>query len=144
MLESATNRSLTRIARRRNPTTLPATASVQDACRLMRDNRIGAILVTDAEGRLAGLFTGRDAVCRVLAEAKSPITTPLSAVMTPNPDTLGPKSTAIEALRMMSDGGYRHMPLVENGRILGIVSHGDFSGLERARLDEETGFWEIM
>jgi hypothetical protein len=45
---------------------------------------------------------------------------------------------------MMQDGGYRHMPIVENNRILGIVSFADFSGLERARLDEETGFWEIL
>jgi predicted transcriptional regulator len=54
------------------------------------------------------------------------------------------KHRAIDALRMMRDGGYRHVPIVERGTIVGIVSHGDFHGLERARLDEETGFWEIL
>jgi predicted transcriptional regulator len=45
---------------------------------------------------------------------------------------------------MMQDGGYRHMPVVEAGKVVGIVSLGDFNGLERARLDEETGFWELL
>jgi CBS domain-containing protein len=110
----------------------------------MRDRRVGAILVTGDDGQLAGLFTGRDAVCRVAAEAIDPKTTALGAVMTVRPDTIGPEAHAVDALRMMQDGGYRHMPIVDGKRIVGIVSHGDFSGLERARLDEETGFWEIL
>ena len=139
-----TNRKLEEIVRRPNPVTLPVNATVQQACRLMRDNRIGAIVVTEEDGRLAGLFTGRDAVGRVVAEALDPATTKLAAVMTIRPDTLKPGARAIEALRMMQDGGYRHLPLVDNDRIVGIVSHGDFCGLERARLDEETGYWEIL
>jgi CBS domain-containing protein len=139
-----TNRKLAEIIRRPNPITLPADATVQKACQLMRDNRIGAILVTAEDGHLAGLFTGRDAVGRVLAEALDPAQTLLGAVMTANPDTLKPDAHAIDALRMMQDGGYRHLPLVHGGQIVGIVSRGDFSGLESARLDEETGFWEIL
>jgi CBS domain-containing protein len=53
-----------------------------------------------------------------------------------------PGRTAIDALRMMRDGGYRHLPVVEGPKIVGIVSHGDFRGLEQARMDEETGLWE--
>ncbi|HBK07329.1 MAG TPA: signal transduction protein [Acetobacteraceae bacterium] len=139
-----TNRKLAEIIRRPNPVTLPMSATVQEACRLMRDHRIGAILVTEEDGRLVGLFTGRDAVGRVLAEALDPATTTLGAVMTVQPDTLKPTATAIDALRMMQDGGYRHLPLMNGAQIVGIVSHGDFCGLERARLDEETGFWEIL
>jgi CBS domain-containing protein len=139
-----TNRKLAEILRRPNPVTLSVDATVQQACRLMRDSRVGAIIVVEDDGRLAGLFTGRDAVTRVLAEALDPATTKLSAVMTVGPDTLKPEARAIEALRMMQDGGYRHLPLVDEGRIVGIVSRGDFSGLERARLDEETGYWEIL
>lgn len=139
-----TNRRMGDMVRRQNPGMLPQTASVQEACRMMRDRRIGATLVTDEAGRLVGLFTGRDAVARVLAEAIDPVTTPLRLVMTPRPETIGPAATPIEALRLMQDGGYRHLPIVEGGRIVGIVSMGDFSGLERARLDEETGFWEIL
>ena len=138
------NRKIGEIIRRQNPVTLPGTATVQEACRMMRDRRVGAILVTESGGRLAGLFTGRDAVGRVVAEALDPATTTLAAVMTVQPDTLKPNAHAIDALRMMQDGGYRHMPIVDETKIVGIVSHGDFTGLERARLDEETGFWEIL
>jgi CBS domain-containing protein len=138
------NRRLGEIVRRQNPATLPMTATVQEACRTMRDRRIGAILVTDTDGRLAGLFTGRDAVGRVVADALDPRTTKLAAVMTEKPDTIGPDAHAIDALRLMQDAGFRHLPIVGGGRIVGIVSHGDFSGLEQARLDEETGFWEIL
>jgi CBS domain-containing protein len=139
-----TSRSMAEIVRRQDPTVLPDTASVRDACCLMRDRAIGAILVTDSDGRLAGLFTGRDAVGRVVAEARDAAATPLRDVMTPGPDTIGPQAQAIHALRMMQDGGYRHVPIVEGGSIVGIVSFGDFNGVERARLDEETGFWEIL
>lgn len=139
-----TNRSMAEIVRRQHPAMLPDTATVQEACRMMRDRRIGAMLVTDRDGHLAGLFTGRDAVVRVLAEARDPTTTALRAVMTKRPDTLGPQHHAIDALRMMQDGGYRHMPITDGTRIVGIVSLGDFEGMERARLDEETGYWEIL
>lgn len=138
------NRKLGEIIRRRNPVTLPENATVQQACRLMRDKRVGAVLVTESGGRLSGIFTGRDAVGRVVAEALDPKATNLGFVMTVQPDTLKPNATAIDALRMMQDGGYRHMPIVHGDTVAGIVSHGDFTGLERARLDEETGFWEIM
>jgi CBS domain-containing protein len=60
------NRELREIIRRRNPVTLPVSGSVQQACKKMRDRRIGAVLVTESDGRLAGLFTGRDAVSRVI------------------------------------------------------------------------------
>ena len=139
-----TNRSMADIVRRQNPVTLPVTATVQEGCRLMRARRVGAILITGSDGHLAGLFTGRDAVNRVVAEALDPKATPLGAVMTTQPDTIGPDAHAIDALRMMQDGGYRHIPIVDGRRIVGIVSRGDFSGLERARLDEETRFWEIL
>ncbi|HEY0422494.1 MAG TPA: CBS domain-containing protein [Rhodopila sp.] len=138
------NRELREIIRRTNPVTLPLNATVQQACKLMRDRRVGAILVTENDGRLAGLFTGRDAVGRVVAEALNPATTTLGSVMTVQPDILKPNARAIDALRMMQDGGYRHLPILDGTKIVGIVSHGDFTGLERARLDDETGFWEML
>jgi CBS domain-containing protein len=138
------NRSLFEIIRRQHPTTLPVDATVQEACRVMRDRKIGAILVTESDGQLAGLFTGRDAVGRVVAEALDPTKTPIGSVMTTAPDTIGPRAHAIDALRMMQDGGYRHLPILDGTRIVGIISRGDFSGVERARLDEETGYWEIL
>lgn len=138
-----TNRRMDEIVKDQRPVTLPATAVVQDACRRMRDRRVGAVLVTDIDGRkLVGIFTGRDAVARVLADGRDPERTTLAEVMTPAPACMEPGGTAIEALRLMQDGGFRHVPVVDTGKVVGIVSHGDFRGLERARLDEETGLFE--
>ena len=140
-----TNRPMQEIIEhRRNPVTMRPEATVQEACHEMRSNRIGAVLVTDQEGRLLGIFTGRDAICRMLAECRDSARTNLAEVMTRQPETIGPKVTAIEALRLMRDGGFRHLPVVEGERLLGIVSRGDFQGLEKARLDEETGLWERL
>ena len=87
------NRQLADIIKRQNPVILPVSATVQQACKQMRDRRVGAIVVTESDGRLAGLFTGRDAVARVLAEALDPAKTTLGSVMTVQPDTLKPKPT---------------------------------------------------
>ena len=125
-----------------NPIALPATATVQEACRLMRDAHCGAVLVCDEARQLLGIFTGRDAVCRVLSEGKNAADTPLAAVMTCDPVTMAPEHLAIDALRLMQDGGFRHLPIVAEGKAVGIAAHGDFRGLERARLEEETGLWE--
>jgi CBS domain-containing protein len=108
----------------------------------MRERRVGAVLVTGGDERLIGIFTGRDAVHRVLAEGMSAGDTTLADVMTRDPDAMPPGKTAIEVLRLMEDGRYRHMPIVDNGKVVGIVSRYDFSGLELDRLDEETGLWE--
>jgi len=107
----------------------------------MRDRKVGAVIVGEAE-RLLGIFTGRDAVCRVLATGCNPAATKLADVMTGNPDTLSAGRPAIDALRLMQDGGYRHVPVVENGKVLGMVSKGDFKGPESDRLEEETVLWE--
>src|SRR6516164_3906485 len=135
-------RKMSDIVRNQDPVTLPPSATVTEACQRMRDRRVGAVLVTDGDRRLVGIFTGRDAVHRVLAAGKSAARTELSAVMTRNPTTMPPGKTAIEALRLMEDGRYRHVPIVDQGRVVGIVSRFDFSGLELDRLDEETGLWE--
>jgi CBS domain-containing protein len=137
-----TDRHMSDIVRNQDPLTLPPGATVKYACQCMRDHRVGAVLVMEVNRRLVGIFTGRDAVCRVLAEGKSAARTKLEEVMTRAPDTMPPGRSAIEALRLMQDGGYRHVPIVDNGKVVGVVSRGDFRGLERARLDEETGLWE--
>ena len=135
------NRRMSEILRNQQPITLLSTETVQEACKVMYKRRIGAVLVTDARGKLIGIFTGRDAV-RVLAAGKDGKTTYLRSVMTREPQTMPPGRTAIEALRMMRDGGFRHVPVVDEDILIGVVSHGDFRGLEHDRLDVETGLWE--
>ena len=136
-----TNRKLALIVKDQNPLVMAASQTVQQACRRMWERRVGAVLVTGENQRLAGIFTGRDAV-RTLAECKNSGETTLAEAMTPDPDTIAPERTAIDALRAMSDCGYRHLPIVADGKILGIVSRGDFQGLELDRLEDETHLWE--
>lgn len=126
---------------RREPVTLPGSATVQEACAAMHRQRIGAIMVVDAAGGLEGIFTGRDAV-RMLAQGHAHVHAPLSRAMTRDPVSMAPHNTAIHALRLMQDGGFRHVPVCEAGKVVGIVSQGDFRAEEHARLDEETGIWE--
>jgi len=134
-------RQISEIVRHQNPVTLPPNSNVQKACACMRDSRVGAILITENDA-LVGIFTARDTVGRVVAPGLDPANTPLSEVMTKNPDTMPSGRPVIEALRMMQDGGYRHVPVVEDGKVLGVVSKGDFSGREHDRLEEETILWE--
>lgn len=136
-----TNRQMGEIVRNQKPLMLPPDTPVRVACERMHDRRVGAVLVTDMKGRLIGIFTGRDAV-RCLACSGDPAGSRLDDVMTPNPETMPPGCTAIEALRLMHDGGFRHVPVVDNEVVVGVVSRGDFRGLEQDRLDEETGIWQ--
>jgi CBS domain-containing protein len=122
---------------------LPATASVYEAACAMRDWCVGAVLVTEA-GRLAGIFTKRDMIDRVVASQREPKATPLAEVMTENPSTVSPGARALEALRLMEDGGYRHLPVVAGSRLVGIVSRRDFFGSEKARLETESKLWERL
>jgi len=135
-------RRMSDIVRNQHPLTLRSSATVKFACECMRKHKVGAVLVTDEENHLLGIFTGRDAVGRVLAEGKDAKKTKLAEVMTPTPHSVPPERSAIDALRMMHDMGCRHIPIVEGGKVIGIVSKADFRGLEVDRLDEETGLWQ--
>jgi CBS domain-containing protein len=130
------------IVRNQNPVTLPPEATVQEACRRMRERYVGAVLVIESDRRLVGIFTGRDAVHRVLAEGKDAAQTRLAEVMTRDPKTMPPGKAAIAALRLMEDARIRHVPIVADDKLVGIVSRFDFNGLELDRLDGETGLWE--
>ena len=135
-------RTMSDIVRDQSPLMLPPDATVMQAARHMRDRRVGAVLVTEGDCELVGIFSGRDALSRVMAEGKDPAATTLGQVMTYNPDTMTPSHSAIEALRLMQDARCRHLPIVHEGKVVGIVSRGDFHGIEQDRLDGETGLWE--
>ena len=138
-----TNRQLAEILEDQTLLALGKHAPVQEACRCMWEYRKGSVLVIDQDGQLIGIFTGRDAV-RILAEGRSADATPLAQAMTRNPVTVAPTARAIDALREMSDRGIRHLPVVENERILGVVSRGDFKGIEIDRLDEDDHLTECL
>lgn len=138
-----TNRKLADIVKDQTPLVLAERETVQKACRCMWERRVGSVLVVDGQQCLTGIFTGRDAV-RALAEGKDGALTLLAHAMTPDPVTIAPHCRAIDALREMSDRGFRHLPVVESGRIWGVVSRGDFKGMEMDRLDEDDHLWECV
>jgi CBS domain-containing protein len=124
-----TNRELAYIVKDQKPLVLAGDESVRQACRCMWERRSGSVLVVDRRQHLSGIFTGRDAV-RLLAKAKDAGGAKLAKAMTRNPVTVAPKSRAIDALRAMSEGGFRHVPVTEDGNIKGVVSRGDLKGME--------------
>ena len=119
---------------------LPGTASVREASFLMARERVGAVLVTGGDGRLDGIFTERDALNRLLAKHLDVDKTALSEVMTSGPTTVSPDSLAIDALRLMRDGGFRHLPVAVEDDLVGVVSLRDFVGAELAAVEDEYEF----
>ena len=95
--------------------------SVRDAAKLMAKAKVSAVLVLENE-RLVGIFTERDAVSRVIAKDRDVKTTRLADVMTASPKTIAPDKTFGYALLLMHVNGFRHVPVVDNDRVVGIVS----------------------
>jgi len=99
----------------------PPGTIVSEAARLMAKKNVGAVMVVE-DRRLVGIFTERDAVFRVIAQGRDPQMTRLAEVMTAGPRTVGPNETFGSALLTMHENGFRHMPVIENGEPIGIVS----------------------
>jgi CBS domain-containing protein len=95
--------------------------SVAKAARMMKKSKVGAVLIVD-KGRLVGIFTERDAVYRVMALGLEPEETLLGKVMTRDPKTVEPNETFGYALLLMHENGFRHVPVVRDGRPIGVVS----------------------
>jgi CBS domain-containing protein len=103
------------------PLQVQPSQSVADAVTRMRQEGVGCVLVCDA-GRLVGIFSERDLMRRVLAAGK-PLSVPIAEVMTPDPVAVQPKEAIGSAVKRMEEGGYRHLPVVdEKGRPLGVLS----------------------
>lgn len=122
-------RTIQSVIRRRGIVRLGSQATVREACRLMARHGIGAVLVMDSE-RIAGIFTERDALKQVLAEGRDPERTSVAEVMTHDVVTVGPDTWSLDALRLMSQVGIRHLPVVDHDRVIGIISLRDFVGAE--------------
>lgn len=136
-------RTMGEMVRNQTPLMLGPDASVSEACAAMHKRRVGAVLVVEDDDRLAGIFTGRDAV-RCLADGCDAKQTRLREVMTSGCVTLSPDHQAMDALRLLGDCGFRHLPVCRDGRVVGVVSRYDFRAEEQGRMDEESGFFEVM
>ena len=129
------------------PVTANAEITVKAAARLMKEHGIGALLVI-RESKLAGIFTERDALFRVIAEGRDPAKTRVAEVMTANPRTISPDRPFGHALHLMYEGGFRHVPVVDDGRPVGVVSSRDALGPDLqqfiADLDQRIHIGEIL
>ncbi len=111
--------------------------TVRSACQLMAEKRIGALLVTEGE-QICGIFTERDALNKVLAGSLNPDSVSLSQVMVANPQTIRADKPLAFALLMMADGGFRHVPVVdERGVPVGMVSARDALGQDMVDLEHD-------
>lgn len=115
------DRPVRSVIRRRNILKAPPETTVRRAATLMAKRNVGAVMVIE-DGQLAGIFTERDVVFRVVARGLDPAATRLADVMTRKPRTIGPNTTFGRAILLMHDHGFRHLPVVENGVPIGIVS----------------------
>jgi CBS domain-containing protein len=100
-------------------------ATVQEAATLMAARRVGAIPVLGFGGRLAGIFTERDLLNRVVAQDLRPTSVRLAQVMTPDPITIGVGASLVESLAIMLEHRFRHLPLLEGEQVVGILSCRD-------------------
>ena len=101
-------------------------SSVAESVRTMTAKRIGALIVMEGE-QLIGIFTERDALNRVLAAGLDPVSTKISAVMTKDPFCISPGITVAEAMELVTTRRFRHLPIVEDGKVLAVISSGDLT-----------------
>jgi CBS domain-containing protein len=122
-------RTIRSIIEDQEPLTAPAHTTIAEAARLMKQRRVGALMVVE-EGKLVGIFTERDALFKVNAAGLDAERTQVAEVMTPNPRTIHPDKPFMDALHLMHESSFRHIPVVENGRPIGMVSARDAFGTE--------------
>lgn len=120
----------------REPVSLPPSASVAEAARLMADHRIAALLVGE-NGSMTGIFTERDVTVRVVAAGLDPAATPLSRVMTVDPVFLAPDDSVAEALALMRRNGFRHLPVLDAGKPVAMVSVRDLYAAVQDQLETD-------
>lgn len=127
--QQAMNRSLRSLVTREAVTCTPDT-TIDDVLRMMRDRKIGSMLVVDADGKLKGILTRHDVLDRV-ALAQCTLTHPVSQIMTPDPLTLPADASAYEAAVLIAHRGIRHIPVCDNGRVIGVLTERDLFALQR-------------
>jgi CBS domain-containing protein len=117
-----------------NPATVPLDASAGDAIRLMLEQRVGGVVVVDSERVVAGVFTERDVLKKLALGGRDPAAVPIREVMTTPVEMATEETSYAEALSVMLERHYRHLPIVDGqGRLLGILSIRD---LLQSRIDD--------
>jgi CBS domain-containing protein len=115
------SQSIKHVMEERKLLTAPPETTVSEAAILMAERNVGAVMVVKDE-RLVGVFTERDALFRVIARGRDAQTTRLTDVMTTAPKTVDPNRSFGYALLVMHENGFRHLPVIENDKLIGVVS----------------------
>ena len=122
---------------------LPPDEPVRTAARLMNEQHVSSVLVMKGQ-KLLGIVTVRDVARRVVGEGRDPDTTTVADVMTVAPNCCEAQESPQYALRLMQDGGFRHLPILDNGRVVGVIVRSDFNPEEETYLQFERSLWENM
>jgi len=110
--------------------------TARHAAEVMKQNKIAAVMVTE-NNKLIGIITERDITCRIVAAGVDPNSAAARDIMTANPDTLHPDDSASQAIKMMSERSYRHLPVTDGDSIVGMVSVRDLYAIYNMELKEE-------
>jgi CBS domain-containing protein len=110
----------------RNVFSVASKVTVSEAVAEMNRHRVGSVLILD-EGRLVGIFTERDVLRRVVGAGVDPTRTLVADVMTQGPITIGPDTSIEETMRIFTEKRCRHLPVLEEGRLVGTISIGDIT-----------------
>lgn len=110
--------------------------TARHTAQIMKQNKIAAVMVTEND-RLVGIITERDITSRVVAAGVDPDTSTAKDIMTANPDTLHPEDTAAQAIKMMKERNYRHLPVTDGDDIVGMVSVRDLYAIYNLELEED-------
>lgn len=109
----------------RSVVTVEPNRTLAEVAALLSERRIGAVLVTGVEGKVAGIISERDIVRAVAREGAAALETPVASSMTRDVVTCNPGTLITQVMAMMTEGKFRHVPVIENDRLAGIVSIGD-------------------
>ncbi|MGR3484723.1 MAG: CBS domain-containing protein [Paracoccaceae bacterium] len=123
---------------------LAPSAGLRDAVALMSKHRIGTVVVSDDGATPAGILSERDVVRELGTRGDAVLDLTVADVMTPDPVTCTPSETVDRALAIMTDGRFRHLPVLEDGTMVGIVSIGDLVKARIEHLEHERGALEAM
>jgi CBS domain-containing protein len=123
----------------REVATASPSTSVGEACRMLAQRRIGALLITGAQGRMVGIVSERDVVRALAEDGPGALEKPLSEIMTREVVTCTEADRVAEIMRQMTSGKFRHVPVVdETGALIGVVSIGDVVKHRLNELEAET------
>lgn len=123
---------------KRKPTaliTVPPEAKIHEVVVVLAEKRIGAVVVQSANSDLLGILSERDVVRSLAANGAATLDMTTNQLMTRAPTTATPATTVFEAENLMTDGRFRHLPIVEGGKLIGVVSIGD---VVKTVIDEQT------